>query len=289
MSKTYKYSYKLGENLLNSLAVYNVGHQQCEPGYQWGPGIRDHYSIHHIIAGRGQYVVNGRTFHLHAGDTFMLYPNTEVQYTADSSDPWEYAWVGFKGNDASSILYATDFTKSHPVILQKVPGELIRRQLSEIFDLRGNNYEDAVAMAGALYTLLAGFMRYADKKDSEKDLQLTYVEKAKEYIENSYSYPITVEEIAEYVGVSRSHLYRSFQTYMQQSPKEYLTQFRLKQACHLLKETKLSIASIAYSVGFENNLYFSKAFKQQKGVTPSQYRKIKGYGSHPDGNEFGTV
>ncbi|MDD2979672.1 MAG: AraC family transcriptional regulator [Hespellia sp.] len=280
MSKTYKYSYKVGENLLNSLAVYNVGHQQCEPGYQWGPGIRDHYSIHHVISGEGHYTVGGRTYHLRAGDTFILYPNAEVQYMADVSNPWEYAWVGFKGNDAGSILYATDFSNGHPVIEQKVPGDLIKTQLNQIFELRGNNYEDAVAMAGALYTLLAGFMRYADKKDSEKDLQFTYMEKAKDYIETSYSYPITVEEIAEYVGVSRSHLYRSFQTYMHQSPKEYLTQFRLKRACHLLKETQLSIASIAYSVGFENNLYFSKAFKLQKKTSPSQYRQQKSGGAN---------
>ena len=61
---------------------------------------------------------------------------------------------------------------------------------------------------------------------------------------------------------------------MGKSPKEYLTEYRIKQACRLLKETDLSISAIAYSVGFENNLYFSKAFKKQKGLSPSEYRVI---------------
>ena len=109
----------------------------------------------------------------------------------------------------------------------------------------------------------------------EKDAHMVYVEKAMSYIETNYSYPVTVEDIAYYVGISRSHLFRSFQSYMRRSPKDYLTSYRIKQACHLLRETDLSVSAIAYSVGFENNLYFSKAFRKQKGLSPSEYRKEK--------------
>ena len=112
-------------------------------------------------------------------------------------------------------------------------------------------------------------------EEKEKAIQLTYAEKAESYIETNYSYPITVEEIASYVGISRSHLFRSFQNYMNRSPKEYLTEYRIKQACRLLRETDLSVSAIAYSVGFENNLYFSKAFRKQKGESPSEYRKSR--------------
>lgn len=274
MEKTYKYSYKMGENLLTSLAVYNVGHQKCGPGYQWGPGIRNHYCIHHIISGRGFYSVNGTVHRLSAGDTFILYPDTEVKYYADLEEPWEYAWVGFMGTDAASILRSTDFTKKHPFIENgNIPRRVLRKQLNKIYEVKGNSQESAVAMTGSLYTLLSTCMHYAKKEETTKDIQMSYVEKAKSYISTSYSYPITVEDVAAYVGISRSHLFRSFQTYQQQSPKEYLSCFRIKQACLLLKETSLSIAAIAYSVGFENNLYFSKAFKKQMQMSPSQYRK----------------
>lgn len=274
MEGTYKYSYKVGENLLTSLSVYNVGYQKCGPGYEWGPGIRNHYCIHHIISGNGYYSVNGCIYKLSAGDTFILYPDTEVKYYADSEKPWEYAWVGFMGTDAASIIHSTDFTKEQPYILNgKPPRRLLKNQLNRIYEVKGNSHEAAVAMTGALYTLLSTFMHYSTRQRPARDIQLSYVEKAKDYISTSYSYPITVEDVAAYVGISRSHLYRSFQAYQQQSPKEYMSAFRIKQACRLIKETSLSISTIAYSVGFENNLYFSKAFKKQTGVSPSKYRQ----------------
>ena len=274
MADSYKHSYKVGENLLTSLSVYNVGYQKCEPEYQWGPGIRDHYCIHYIISGSGYYTSGRMSRRLSRGDTFILYPGEEVRYYADREEPWEYGWAGFMGADAASIIRNTSFTKEKPYILRgKIPEEKIRDGLERIYQVKGNTYEAAVAMAGALYSFLAVFMHYGEKENPEKEIQITYVEKAEKYIETNYSYPVTVEDVAAYVGISRSHLFRSFQTYLRKSPKEYLSEYRIKQACHLLRETDLSVSAIAYSVGFENNLYFSKAFRKQKGVSPSEYRK----------------
>lgn len=274
MEGAYKYSYKAGENLPNPLSVYNVGHQKCEPGYQWGPGVRNHYCIHYVISGSGYYEVNAKRYHLSAGDTFILYPDTEVKYYADLENPWEYAWVGFAGTDAASLIRATDFSKKQPLIRKgALPKRSIQKQLDQIYHAKGNDYESAVAMTGALYTLLSVFMHYSASKEQAKDSRMVYVEKAIDYISTNYSYPITIEDVAAYVGISRSHLFRSFQLYQQQSPKEYLTDFRIRQARHLLRETSLSVAAIAYSVGFENNLYFSKAFKSRMHISPTEYRK----------------
>ena len=102
-----------------------------------------------------------------------------------------------------------------------------------------------------------------------------YVQKGIEYISSNYSYPITIEDIASYVGLSRSHLFRSFETVLQTSPKEYLTDFRIKQACYLLEHTSLSVTAIANSIGFDNGLYFSKTFHKIKGISPKEYRNTK--------------
>ena len=238
MPHHYKNSYKVTEKELVSLSVYNVGFQKCDALYQWGPGIRDHYLIHYIISGKGTYRVAGQTYHLSGGDTFLVYPNTEVVYCADEQDPWEYAWVGFTGSDASMILKATDFSPENPFIRGTPRGNDIHRQILHIFDARGNEFEHAVEMTGRLYTMLALFMH-----------------------------------IAGYVGVSRSHLFRSFEAVLGLSPKEYLTDFRMKQACYLLEHSSLSITAIANSLGFDNSLYFSKTFHRQKGMSPKEYRE----------------
>lgn len=267
----YKNSYKAAAKELLSLSVYNVGYQKCDALHQWGPGIRDHYLIHYIISGCGYYELHGTTYELHAGDAFLVYPDQEITYYADSSDPWEYAWVGFNGSDALSILNATDFTKEQPCIRAAPHGDKICHQFLCIYEARGNEFDRAVEMAGRLYTALALFMRGAKKKVRQTSYA-GYVQKAVAYISASYSYPITVEDIADYVGLSRSHLFRSFEKVMGRSPKEYLTDFRIRQACSLLEKSDLSVTAIANSVGFENNLYFSKAFHKAKGISPKNYR-----------------
>lgn len=273
MNDKYKNSYKATEKELFSLSVYNVGYQRCDAGYQWGPGIRDHYLIHYIISGKGTYHVNNNVYTLSAGDAFLVYPNTEVIYCADSSMPWEYAWVGFTGSDAAMILQATDFTRNTPCILSAENGAEIQRQILHIYDARGNGFEHAVEMTGRLYTTLALFIKNSHQKETQNSAS-TYVQKSIEYISANYSYPITVEDIAAYVGVSRSHLFRSFEQVMHQSPKEYLTDFQMKQACYLLEHSSLSITAIANSVGFDNGLYFSKTFHKKKGMSPKEYRSF---------------
>ena len=169
MEASYKHSYKTGENLLNSLSVYNVGYQKCDPEYQWGPGVRDHYCIHHILSGSGCYCTGTVSKHLEEGDTFILYPGVELRYQADADKPWEYAWAGFMGADAASLIRNTEFSRETPYILKgRIPTEKIRDGLERIYNAKGNTYEAAVAMTGEMYSLLAVFMHYAEHEEKEK-------------------------------------------------------------------------------------------------------------------------
>ena len=150
----------------------------------------------------------------------------------------------------------------------------IREHLLGIYDARGNGFVDSVEMTGRLYQTLALFMKNSSLS-RQLDTAGSYVQKAVSYISANYSYPITVEDIADYVGVSRSHLFRSFESVLQESPKEYLTHFRIRQACYLLEHSSLSITAVANSVGFDNSLYFSKTFHKAKGMAPRDYRQKK--------------
>ena len=241
MNQNYKNSYKVTEKELVSLSVYNVGFQKCDPLYQWGPGIRDHYLIHYIISGKGYYKIKNTTFTLQAGDSFLVYPNTEVLYFADETDPWEYAWVGFTGSDASMILKATDFSTERPVIEHTPLGGSIHRQILHIYDARGNEFEHAVEMTGRLYTMLALFMHGATTNTTQNSAN-SYVQKGIEYISSNYSYHITVEDISAYVGLSRSQLFRSFES--------VLGQFNQKDMVIPIK-----IVSFVIELNYSNTMY----------------------------------
>lgn len=275
MQHTFKNSYKVEDTEIFSLSVYNVGYQKCEPLYQWGPGVRDHFLIHHVVSGRGYYCTKKKTYPVNAGDTFLIYPYTEVSYFADEADPWEYYWVGFSGSDAPLILDSTLFSPDNPIISDSPKKEDIMRQLLKIYQVRGTEILQAVQMTGELYLTLALFMEEQKSPPTTSDFYRTYAKKGIDYIAFHYSFPTTIDDIAAYVGISRSHLYRAFMETMGVSPKQYLSDFRLKQACHLLKHSDLSITAVANSVGYENNLYFSKIFHKKKGMTPSEYIQKK--------------
>lgn len=273
MAESFKNSYKVSDKEMVSLSVYNVGYQRCDPVYQWGPGVRDHYLIHLVLSGKGTYHAKNQKYALQAGDVFLVYPHTTVTYASDRDDPWEYYWVGFNGSDAAFILESAGFHENKP-ILHAIPwADELKDALLRIYDARGNGLANSVEMTGRLYNTLALFLAHNPQEIAETDILATYTRQAVEYINCRYSYPITVDDIAAYVGVSRSHLYRAFRAVLKQSPKTYLSRFRIKQACVLLAQQDLSVASIAQSVGYENGLYFSKVFHRIKGKTPTDYAR----------------
>ncbi len=272
MSDEFKLSNKVEERTTISLSVYSVGRQKCSPGYEWGPGIRDHYLIHYISSGRGTYTYGGRTHSLQSGDLFLVRPDMEVSYKADGSDPWTYYWVGFAGTDAGAILEATDLSGKTNVLRGIRFGEEIKKKLRDISDAFGNTFESTVRMTGELYLLLSLMVSGASTAAPVVMDDAEHVRRAIDYIDSHYSYPISVEDIAAYVGVSRSTLFRQFRRCLSTSPKEYLDQYRIRRAAYLLRHTSLTVNSVSTSVGYDNGLYFSKVFKKAMGTSPSKYR-----------------
>lgn len=269
--ENYKHSYKVTEKDLLSLSVYNVGQEKCDADYQWGPGIRDHYLVHYVLSGKGNLIINGKNISLSKGDCFLICPDELAQYKADSEEPWEYAWVGFSGSDAELIKKTTDFSKERPYLKNISYGSELEKKLISIYEVRGNDFFNQVQMTGRLYELFALFIENASKKKKGNPNE-EYVQKSIEFIATNYSYPIKVEDIAAYVGLSRSQLYRAFMAVLDKSPKDYLTDYRIRQAKIMLRECCYPIQTIANSVGFEDSLYFSKAFKTKCGIAPSEYR-----------------
>ncbi len=270
--ETYLNSYIAEGKLLNSLSVDNVGSQKCRPGFQVGPGMRDHYLIHHVLSGKGRFDFRGKTYHLKSGDTFLIYPHMEACYRADDEDPWEYTWVGFTGADAQYLLSHTAFSVESPVLAQADISSQIEEKIWQVYEAKGNHFYDAVSMAGALYTMMAMLMENGEADNRGRGIEQNHVEQALRYIADHFSSPIMVKDIADHTGVCRSYLYRMFRRVVGMSPKDYLEEYRINQACQMLEETDLTVAAVARSAGYEDNLYFSKVFKKCCGQTPTEYR-----------------
>jgi len=77
-------------------------------------------------------------------------------------------------------------------------------------------------------------------------------------------------------GRRRSCLYRAFQSEFGCSPGDYLTRYRIQRARELLRHSALPIGAVAASVGFQDPLYYSRAFRRETGESPSAWRSAHG-------------
>ena len=91
-------------------------------------------------------------------------------------------------------------------------------------------------------------------------------------INRSYTEPLSLTQISEYINVNPSSLSSEFNAEMGMSLTEYISRLRLEHAQRLLADTDLSVSEIACQSGFANVKYFREVFKKQTGMSPQQYR-----------------
>ena len=252
------------------LAVYSCGVQRCASRHSWGPAVRDHYLIHYVLSGCGNFCCSGKQHRLSVGDGFLVVPSQLVSYAADEINPWTYCWVGFNGSDAKRLMEQTGLLNREPVFHYE-KDDLFERLLTGICNSSGSIPSEEARMESGLLLFLAALMDEFGKPLQPQDNGYEYVKKAIKFIDYNYSSDITVSSIAASAGISRSHLYRLFMQHISMPPNEYLMRYRIRKAAELLKAGGLTVGEAAYSTGFSDQLYFSRVFRRYMGIPPSRY------------------
>ena len=84
---------------------------------------------------------------------------------------------------------------------------------------------------------------------------------------------LKIDNIADAMGMSRSVLYTKIKQQLGMTPIDFVRHVRIMRACELLKDTDESLSSVAFAVGFSDPKYFSKVFKRETGIVPTEYRE----------------
>lgn len=267
---------ELVERQVEDLCLTRCGIQQCPPTHSWGPKSRPQYHMHFILEGKGYLEIENQTYHLKRGQIFLIPPNTVSRYYADSTDPWHYAFVSFVGSHAEKYVHQAGFSEHTFVRECYIPPEQYSKLIYEMLEAHLLTIANELKRTGLLFCLFALLTESFQTSNSFTQYEYpssTYLEHAIQFMQFNYKRNIQINDIANYIGITRSYLFSIFKKNLNTSPKEYLLHYRMDKAIELLKTTSLPISSISEHVGYENPLTFSKMFKNTVGMSPSLYRE----------------
>ncbi len=103
--------------------------------------------------------------------------------------------------------------------------------------------------------------------------QLSRLKDMISYIAANYKGKVTLEELRLVGNMGKTNCCQVFQKYLNMTPIQYITMYRLRKGAEMLTNTDLPVVEVAYEVGFSGASYFSEAFRKHMGEMPSEYRK----------------
>ena len=249
---------------MNDISIQKVVIEQTTPQKEEICVIFSYDVIHYIISGSGYF--NGKM--LSAGKAFICKEGKRCTYAPNPQEPWKYIWIRYYGKDAEE--FANSYQKD-----------------DYIFDF--DNCKDFYNICTAFQNNNMWFSDNEYARASSKivlayhcNLKSTNLQKDNQYIMNATNYMqerlhmnINVGIIANELHISCGYLRYLFKKSKGISPKAYLTKLRMNRAAELLETTNYTIGEISKSVGYDDALCFSKAFKKVMKLSPHNYRISK--------------
>jgi len=270
------------------LTVSTVGYEEIAPGDPYPTrGHADGYYFHveegrelneyqllYITEGKGVFTsTHQQETELNEGDMFLLFPGEWHTYHPDPETGWKSYWIGFKGKNIDERVGLRFLLREKPIYHIGFS--------SVIVQLYESAYATATAEEAYSQQLLAGIvnhligMMYSLERNIELNKNHAHVDmvnRARLRIREALESSLTIQQVAEELGVSYSNFRKLFKEYTGLSPAAYQQDLKLQRAKELLKTTNLSIKEIAYRLNFDSPDYFSAKFKIKTGRKPSEMR-----------------
>jgi len=270
------------------LTVSTVGYEEIAPGDPYP--TRGHADGYYFDVNRGRqlneyqllYLTEGEgTFHsatvkeakIQEGDLFLLFPGEWHSYHPNPKTGWKSHWIGFKGHNIDCRVEAGFLSPQKPIYHVGFSDEIVR--------LYKEAYQSAVIEAAYSQQLMAGIVNHliGIMYSLERNIQLSrnqahvdMINRARLRIREALESSLTIQQVAEEMGVSYSNFRKLFKEYTGLSPATYQQDLRLQRAKELLSTTDMSVKEIAYRLDFESPDYFSAKFKIKTGRRPSELR-----------------
>ena len=262
----------LKQKAASDLSIHNIGYEACPPGYHYGPRICPYYLIHFVTKGCGMLFIQNLELPVKTGEAFLIPADKIASYKSDDKTPWSYAWTGFLGTKADPFFRQLTISSPEKYVLHDLDTEkyaalirkaAIRKETGKI------NYFYANSILLQIFSELSG-----DVMGKESRVQKSLLaDEIRYYLEMKYSEHLVITEVAAELGIHPNYLTAAFRERFGMTPKQFLTERKINKACQLLSDTELPVGMIAQTLGFDDQMAFSKVFKKHMELSPSAFRQ----------------
>ena len=254
--------------VINSAGVYDG---RAIDGSVVRPNGRKDYFLCCVDKGKIYVRGEGKTFVVASGCVLLFRPGERQEYWYDKDEYPKNCWIHFTGSEAEHY-----FSQMPSGLPQKIGhsfeiGELTDKIIDEInnrlpaMELYCISYFTQIAACVARWLALPLLRKVNDRND------LVY--KSLAYIRSNYSGEITVQELANMCYLSVNRYSYVFKELVGVSPQRFVINCKLQKAIELMTTTDINTGKIAMSIGYENQMYFSRLFKKYMGMTPTSFRQ----------------
>lgn len=230
------------------------------------------FTVFLVLSGSGILHTGIDRLRLEAGQWTLISPGVPVSCHAVSRESWDYIRIGFAGHRAARILsFAgigegnTVYSHADCLLLEHLIGPLLSS---------ASSLEEILTRQSAVCRILSVLVGDSLPVSRTSPFgQNPYVARAVEYIGRHYQEPLSIQDLADWLGITRNYLFSLFKQELHCSPRRYILDLRLKRACHLLRQTEYSVEAIALSCGYQDPAIFSRTFMGHIGQSPAAYRR----------------
>ena len=253
-------------NMRHDFYLWRANQENCSKDKKKIDQIFSYTSFHYITAGYGYF--NGAR--LGAGQFFCAEKNQYVCYYPDPEEPWSYIYFDFAGEEPGNAgLLRQLVGESH---WGDFPYLAEAHQILQLYFVYADRQQDNPVFNRAIVDMILALHSTGAAQPPQRSTADKHVAKIRQYIDTHFEDKLTIEELADRFFLSRPYVRNLFMRYLGLSPKQYLQKVRMEKARELLLQTNYEIRLIASSVGYSDQLAFSKVFKQHYGCAPTQFR-----------------
>lgn len=211
-----------------------------------------------------------QTYKACSGQIVLINCNRKHSYRV--SDNCDFTFFHLSGSNTDDIVDMLITTNESIIFDPPDAAGMIRRSYDLLNILNAGSSPEESDMSSFVYEVLChlyskGMTDLMQKKSAHADISRTLA-----YIRENIKEEFSLEKLADISSMSKYHFLRTFKSQMGITPFQYINEMRISLAKTMLTATNMTIAEIAYDLGYSNESAFIRAFSRTAGTTPRKYR-----------------